>query len=92
MEAGARATPAFSCLTARHARCGPAPGIGGGQDRLLSVPLWNDLSGEQDPHSGACGGHIVIPAAIRAATGLRDGDDVQVEVAESGEIRLIPLA
>jgi AbrB family looped-hinge helix DNA binding protein len=37
------------------------------------------------------GGRIVIPAAIRAAVGLRDGDDVQVEVAESGEIRLIPF-
>jgi AbrB family looped-hinge helix DNA binding protein len=38
------------------------------------------------------GGRIVIPAAIRAATGLRDGDDVQVEVAESGEILLIPVS
>ncbi len=37
------------------------------------------------------GGRIVIPAAIRAAAGLRDGDDVQVDVGEGGEIRLIPL-
>ena len=37
------------------------------------------------------GGRIVIPAAIRAATGLRDGDDVQVEVGESGEIRVVPV-
>jgi AbrB family looped-hinge helix DNA binding protein len=38
------------------------------------------------------GGRIVIPAAIRAAAGIHDGDDVQVEVTEGGEIHLIPLS
>jgi antitoxin PrlF len=37
------------------------------------------------------GGRIVIPAAIRTAAGLRDGDNVHVEVADGGEIRLIPV-
>lgn len=36
------------------------------------------------------GGRIVIPAAIRAAAGINDGDDVQVELAGDGDIHLIP--
>ncbi len=37
----------------------------------------------------APGGRVVIPAAFRAALGLKDGDEVRLELAE-GEVRLVP--
>ena len=38
------------------------------------------------------GGRLVIPAVIREAAGIHDGEDVLVEVSPDGVIRLIPLS